>query len=118
MKSLKRTQYAFLSVLLLALAGCSYFGLPKPENLTERLAYAHSAVNSVIVSTTNALNVDAISVADAQYVRKSASDTRQFLEAAEVALTAGDLETAEARLILAQNILSQLQRYLAAKGVR
>lgn len=115
MKALKKIQFAWLLVLL---SGCAYFGMPKPETLTERLAYAHSAVNSVVATTTNALNAKAISIPDAEYVSKTAKETKALLDATELALRVGDLESAEGRLVLAQNVLNQLQRYLAAKGVR
>lgn len=115
---MRKHQIAFLALALTVLAGCGYFGMPKPETTTERLAYAHSTVNSVVAATTNALNANAIGVSDAEYVSKTAKETRMLLDAVELALSAGDIATAEGRLVLAQNVLSELQRYLAARGVR
>lgn len=118
MKHLRHFQHAFLALALLAMAGCSYFGVPKPETLKERLVYAHSTVNAVVATTTNALNAGALHSSDGEQVRKLAGEARTVLQAAEVALGAGDIETAEGRLNLARGILAQLQSYLASKGIR
>lgn len=114
---IRSLRYLWL-VAVLALAGCASLGLPQAQTVQERLTYAHSSVNSLVAASISSLDAHAISSDDAAYVRKVATDTRTLLNAAELAMSAGDSSTAEGRLGLAEGVLRQLRAYLAQKGVK
>lgn len=103
------------SLLLVLLAGCALFGVPQPENVSERLAIAYNVHTSVMDSTTNTLNNGDITSEDAEQVLKLADESRTLLDATRVALSAGDTSTAQGKLDLSMAILSQLQIYLRAR---
>lgn len=109
------TKPYFLPFLLILLAGCAQLGLQAPQSFNERAAYVHSGINGVVTTATNSLNAGAIKSDDAEYVRDSAVRTRTFLSVAENAYGEGDIATAEGRLVLAENVLRELQKHLGAK---
>lgn len=113
MKPYRYTVYAFLLCLLTA---CATLGLPAPQSLEERIAYANGNVTGLVNSTTNLLNAKRIKVEDAKYVSTVAKESAALLDAAEDAATAGDAVTAEGRLRLAQSVLTSLEAYLTAKA--
>ena len=83
-----------------------------PKSTSERLAAAYITHTSVLNATTNALLAGDISSTDAEHVLKIATESRQFLDAAQVALTAGDIQSADGKLALATSVLTELQAYL------
>jgi len=105
-----------MNVLWLAalVASCTLFGVPKPENVSERLAIAYNVHTSVLQGTTSTLNSGDISSVDAEQVLKLADEARTLLDATRVAISGGDTATAEGKLNLGMSILSQLQIYLRA----
>jgi hypothetical protein len=109
--------YATLAALCWLLAACATLGIEKPQGFTDRLSYVYSTADGVVTATTNALNAQTISSADAKYVRDTAVSTRTLAEAAQTAYGAGDISTAEGRLNLAEGVLRQLQAY-TAKGAK
>lgn len=86
-----------------------------PKSTTEKLAAGYIAHTAVLKATTNALNAGDISSSDAEHVMVIAKESRTFLDAAQVALTAGDPKTAEGKLALATTILTELQEWLRAR---
>lgn len=110
---MRRHQYVF--VVLLLLAGCASLGLPEPQSITERIAYANGQVTALTHSATTSLRAGRISVADARYVSEVSKETAALLDAAEIAATGGDISTAEGRLQLASTMLATLESYLTAR---
>lgn len=103
-----------ITVLYIAylIAGCAQLGLEAPQSFEERLAYAVTQNAAARQAAANALNAGDIGKADAEYVLKTTDSGRELLDAAKVASGAGDIKTAEGRLSLATNVLTELQAYL------
>jgi hypothetical protein len=104
-------QVRFLALVLL-IAGCASLGLAPASSLTDRIAYSYASHSAVLNATTAALEAGDIGVEDAQRVLKVADQARDALDAARLAVNAGDVSTAEGRLQLAASILTELQAYL------
>lgn len=111
MRYLKLPAVLFVALL----AGCALFGVPQPENVSERLAIAYNVHTSVLQSTTNTLNAGDITSQEADQVLKLADESRTLLDATRGALSGGDTSTAEGKLNLGMSILSQLQIYLRSR---
>jgi len=101
---------SFLPFLLLALSACASLGIETPQNTPDRIAYVTSGADALVVSTTNALAAHTISSADAQYVSTAG---RGLSGLAAAAAADPDPTSASNRLALAENILKQLQQYVA-----
>lgn len=98
------------------LAACPGLGLQPAGTFKEKLAYAYSTHTALQNAAASSLAAHEITSADAEAVLKIADESRQVLDAAKVADSAGDPKTAEGRLLLATSILEQLQTYLRSKG--
>jgi len=107
-------KYATTFLLLFLLAACQSLGLQEAKSLDQRIAYAVGVQTAVNNAAASALSVGSIKKSDAEFVFKSSTDARTLLDAARLANNAGDPATAEGRLTLAVNILTQLQDYLRA----
>lgn len=105
-----RKHYAY-AILLLS-AGCASLGLAPAESFEQKLAYQYGIHTAVQQAASQALNDRAISSADATQVLKLADDARALLDGARIASQSGEVSTANGRLLLATNILVQLQAYL------
>ena len=108
-------QLQYLWVLLLVV-GCATIGLTVAKNFDERLAYALTSHTAVQKATAKNLNDRLISSADADAILKMADDSRPFLDGARSASQLGDMDTANARLILATTSLTALQTYLNSRS--
>lgn len=116
---MRRHPFAAVSVAYIAfllLAGCAQIGLAPASTFDQRLAYAVSQNAAVRRTAANSLNAGEITVEDAQFVLKTTDESRTLLDAARVASGAGDVSTAEGRLALAVNVLTQLQTYLRTRS--
>lgn len=102
-------------LLCALLAGCASIGLTPAKSLTERISYAVGSTTALRLTASHALEAKQIEVKDAQYVLELTDQTRTLLDAARLASDAGDPKTAEGRLLLALNVLEQLERYLSQK---
>lgn len=114
---MKRAYTAFYVFLLVTLSACATLGLEPPKSLPDRVAYVTAGADALVVSTKDALAAHSISSADAQYV----STTGRQLSPLLAAVTSDpDPQSAEGRLELAENILKQLQAYVAShqKGLK
>ena len=105
----------YLISLIAILAACAQLGLAPAQSFDQKLAYAYGAHTAVLKATTSALKAKSLSSADAEHVATLADQSRQLLDAAKVASTGGDVTTATGRLLLATQILEQLQVYLRSK---
>ncbi len=114
--------FSLRAVLMLVVAavmiGCQSLGLEAPKTLNQRIAYAYGDLVAIRQATTNSLNAKQLSSADAKYVLDVTDNSRSLLDAATSAMTIGDVATAEGRLLLTLNVLTQLQSYLNSKGAK
>ena len=110
--NLKRS---LMPVLLMLFAGCAALGILTPQTLDERLSYAYDQHTAALQTITSATNQKLISSSDAQAVLTIADQSRLLLDGARAASSGGDTASAEGRLILATNVLRQLQTYLRSR---
>lgn len=105
-----------LSVLIVValLAGCAILGI-QPNTLNERLAVAYAAHNALLTSAATSVDSDALTATEGEQVLRLADHSRQLLDAAHTASTAGDSSTADAKFKLAVAILDELRDYLHAR---
>lgn len=103
---------AYMSALLMILAGCASVGLAQPKKLSDRVAYAYGVNAGLRNAAANSINAQTLSSTDGEYVLNVSDQTRTLLDASKLALDAGDPKTAEGRLVLALNVLEKLQAYL------
>lgn len=101
--------------ILLLLAGCAQLGLQAPQTFDQKLAYAYGTHTAVQNAAAGALNAKEISSDEAKQVLKLADESRVLLDAAGAASSAGDISSADGKLLLATSILTQLQAYLRSK---
>lgn len=102
--------------ILLTVVGCAQLGLTTAKNFDERLAYAVAAHTAVQRSTAQSLEGHTITSQDAKAVLKMADDTRPLLDAALLARQIGNMDDANAKLLLAQTSLTALQAYLNSRS--
>lgn len=101
-----------LAVPAFALSGCTSVGLQQPQSVEQRLAYAYGTHTAVLDAAAAAVTAGRLSADEGERILKLADDSRAVLDASRVAFAAGDVATANERLLLALNILTQLQTYL------
>lgn len=104
--------------LALGLTGCESLGLTKPQSVEQRLVYAYSTHTAILEATANGVAAGTLTPEDGERVLKLSDESRLLLDAGRAALSVGDTSTAEGRLVLALGILTQLQTYLNARGVK
>lgn len=102
-------------IALLLIAGCTALGILTPQTLDERLSYAYDQHTAALQTIASATNQHLITSADAVSVLAIADHSRLLLDAARAASGGGDLSTAEGRLVLATNVLRELQTYLRSR---
>lgn len=97
--------------LLWVVIACTNMGLQSPTTFDDKLAYAYGVHTAVL--DTAAIEVDnkTLTPSDGNTVLKLADQSRTLLDSARV-LSATDPKTANGKLILASQILTQLQTYL------
>jgi hypothetical protein len=113
----KNTHTALLA-LLLTISGCSFFGLATPKGFDQSLAQAYSVHTAVVSATATAVASGAISSAEATQVQTQAISSRQILDLAKTAETAGNTAGAQQNLALALTGLNALQTYLNSRGAK
>jgi hypothetical protein len=113
-----RKLYPAFFLLALVLAGCSSLGLHPAQTFNDKLAYGYATHKAVIDTATNAVTTGALSVDDAEAVHQLGVESKTLLDAARLVYTAGDMDAANSKLLLATAVLTHLQRYLTARGVQ
>lgn len=108
-------QYLYLWLLLLV--GCASLGLEPPQDLGDRLAYAEGMNTALRDASTDALNHHEITSDDMQHVRDINKQAKALLSGARLVMDT-DPKTAEERLLAATKLLTELQNYLRARGVK
>ena len=110
---MKIALHAAAAALMAILVGCASIGLTQPKSLSERIAYGYGVNAGVRTAAANSLQAGTLSREDGEYVLAITDQTRGYLDAARVAAGAGDVSTAEGRLLLALSVLDEIQRHLA-----
>jgi hypothetical protein len=98
--------------------GCQSIGLQEPQNLEQRILYVNKQLEA-------AANVIGSSVRHGQLTKEQAQEALDLVkqgavlsDASSFALTKGDIETAEGRLILLTDILAQVQVVLNKRSAK
>lgn len=104
-------------LLLLFIAGCASFGLEAPQSFGDRLAYAEGLNTGLRDASTDALNNHEITSRDMEHVIAVNTQAKTLLASARL-LMGTDLQTAEGKLLAATKLLTELQTYLRARGVK
>jgi hypothetical protein len=99
------------------LVGCAQVGLQPAQSFDQQLAYGYAGVTSARISATNALKAGSIKKEDAQQVLDLTDQARALLDGAR-AIRVSDLKTAQAKLALATQVLTQLSAYLTTRGLK
>jgi len=103
-------------VPILALLGaCTLLGVPPPQSINERLAYAYASHTAVLEAATNSVNEGDLTAAEGEQVGELADKSRELLDATNTALRSGDTSTAAGKLQLGMSILTELQLYLRSR---
>lgn len=110
----------YLVATLLAVSslyGCAALGVAPAQSFDEQLAYAYGVHTAIEESAAAAKTTGALTTAEAQATLKLADQSRALLDSAHV-LEAVNTASAGSELALATGVLTQLQQYLAARGVK
>jgi hypothetical protein len=105
-----------LPFLLLILASCASLGLAPPQSIDQRLAYTAGQITAIRGAAASALASKSITVEDAEKVLRMTDDSKALVDGARAALSAGDMQGAESRLLLATNVLTALRAYLGRQS--
>lgn len=103
--------------LVLMLAGCASIGLEAPQSFGDRLAYAEGLNIGLRDASTDALNNREITSGDMEHVMAVNAQAKELLASARL-LMGTDLTSAEGKLLAATRLLTELQTYLRARGVK
>ena len=110
---------ALAVAVLLIVAACANMGLSPAKTPEQQLAYAYGTVAAIRTSAAQALAAGTISVSDAQKVLTDSDAARAALDAGKLALASGgNPNTVQADLTIATGVITQLQSFLTAKGVK
>jgi hypothetical protein len=104
-------------VIFVLLCGCASLGLEPPQDLGDRLAYAEGMNTALRDASTDALNHHEITSNDMEHVRDINKQAKVLLSGARLVMDT-DPKTAEGRLLEATKLLTELQNYLRARGVK
>jgi len=106
------------SLLFVLLTACSSIGLQEAKTLDQRIAFAYGTNTALRDAAASAVVGKRLAVSDGEFVLKTTDQARTTLDAARMALGAGDTSTAEGRLVMVLGILTQVQAYLNSKGAQ
>lgn len=104
-------------IFTLVLAGCAVLGLEQSKSFGDRLAYAEGLNTALRDASSDSLAHHEISSQDMEHVILINSRAKELLLTART-LKDTDPSTAEAKLVLATTLLTDLQNYLRVKGVK
>ena len=103
--------------IVLLLAGCASMGLEQPKSFSDRLAYAEGTNTALLEAATSSLDAKTISSKDMEHVIDIHAQAKALLASARL-LKGTDITTAEGQLLAATKLLTDLQMYLRARGVK
>lgn len=104
--------------LLLILAACGSLGLVTAQSLDERLSYAYGQHTGALQTIATATDLGELHSSEAKAVLAITDNARLILDSAKLAAGAGDVSTAEGRVVLATNVLREVNTYLRQRGVK
>lgn len=104
--------------LLLILAACGSLGLVTPQSFDERLSYSYGQHTGALQTIATATDLGELHSSEAKAAIAIADNARLILDSAKLAAGTGDVSTAEGRLLLATNVLRELNVYLRQRGVK
>lgn len=109
---------AILFPLLFLLTACVSLGLAPAKTFDERWSYAQGQTTGLRDASTRALDAKLISSGDMEYCIAVADRSSGMLKLARAAYAGGDVSTAEGRLLLVSNILTELEQYLTKRSAQ
>lgn len=109
---------AILFPLLFLLTACASLGLAPAKTFDERWSYAQGQTTGLRDASTRALDAKLIASGDMEYCISLADRSTQMLALARSAYAGGDVSTAEGRLRLVSNILTELEQYLTKRSAQ
>lgn len=104
---------SLLSVLLILACSCSAMA---PKNFSQGLALGYTSQTSALQATTTLLQRGQITKKDASIVLEISDQAGKALDSAREMSHAGNMDSAQAQLTLATNILDQVSAYLATRS--
>lgn len=111
-------KYTFWGIVATLLVGCASLGLESPQSLDQRIAYAYGTHTAVVNAAADSLRAGELKVEDANDIMSLAEEARSILDSARIALSENDPTSAEGRLLLATEVLQELQDYLRTKRTK
>lgn len=96
----------------LTLQGCATFGLHTPQDNDQRIVYAKKQLEAGAKTIASAVRSKQLDPDKAQKALDIVKEGRTIADAAAFAFSAGDIATAEGRLILLTELLTKLQTLL------
>jgi hypothetical protein len=109
-----RTRFATLACVLFALSACAQLGLAPAQSFDQKLAYAEQVDTAVLTASTASLRAQQITSDDHQKVIAMADQAKGLIDSAKL-LSTTDPTGANAKLVLATSVLTQLQTYLNSR---
>lgn len=111
-----KRHYAAFALLGILLSACATLGFESAKSFEDKLAYAFGNVTAVRETAAAGVRAGTLSSADGAEVLELTNEARALLDAARVVAGTGDTEAANAKLVLATAILTQLRNYLNARA--
>ena len=113
----RTVRLAWVAAALSLLTACASLGLAPADSFDARLAYAYGTHTAVLQAASAAVSAGTLTRKDGETVLTLAQQSRTLLDSAR-SVENTDPSTATGRLTLAVNILTQLQTFLQARGVK
>ncbi|MGH3574709.1 MAG: hypothetical protein ACRDUW_23290 [Pseudonocardiaceae bacterium] len=99
------------------LQSCQSLGLAPAQSFDSKLAYAYGIHTAVLQTAGSAVQAGSLKASDGTAVLNLADQARTLLDSARV-IKASDPTGAGSKLVLATEILTQLQSYLQSRGIK
>ncbi len=111
----KLLSFLFFLTTVSFVPGCAQLGLAPAQSIDQQIAYAYTVNASVRSTAADLLTAKTINMADAKMVLSMTDQVRSALDIARVAVAAGIPKDAQSALTLANDVLTQVQVYLAKR---
>lgn len=108
-----KVNHAFALAILVLLSACAAWQPAK--TFEHKLAYGYSVYTAVVNAAAAGVEAGTLTKVEGAQVLRISDEARVVLDASKGAMGLGDLSTAEAQLVLATNLLTQLQAYLRTR---
>ena len=112
---MKALKLPFVTALFLLIAACQLFGVEKPETFNQRLAYVYGTQTAVAQQIAEKTRAGLLGSEDNARFLRMVEDSKQIADGARTAMAGGDTSTAEGKLLLARNILVEVDAYVRSK---